>query len=115
MQTLFDIPATHTVDPITSFVAEDKISKSGKRQAHIKTVIDVLEKCPELTYSEIAVRCGLSDMQVERRLCDLKKTGIVKVAAERICSIKKSLCSTYYLRKAPALYRINQTNLLWNQ
>lgn len=95
--TLFDaIPLSHTKDPATSYIAADKFTKSGRREAHCNLIYETIKHFQGLTSAEIASQCGLGYMQVVRRVSELKTKGRIKTGAERICSIQGSRCSTYY-------------------
>ncbi len=97
---LFDqVPATHNNDSVTSFIAEDKITESGKRESHARQVYEGLKRHPDVTNAELAHIIGLEYMQVERRLYDLRIIGRIVRSGTKDCAVKGSLCSTWRITK----------------
>lgn len=95
-RTLFNqIPAVHRNDPITSYIAEDKITESGKRESHAKQVYEGLKRHPDVTNAELAAIIGLTYMQVERRLYDLKRLSRIVCTGNRKCTVNGTQCSTW--------------------
>jgi len=93
---LFDnVPASHTNDPITSFVAEDNITESGKRESHAKQVYEGLKRHSGVTNAELATIIGLTYSQVEKRMSDLKNRGDVVISGTRYCAVNRTMCSTW--------------------
>lgn len=80
MQQAFPWPHTawsssHTNDPSTSYLAEERHTRSGNRATNAEQVHGALLSMPGAVASEIAERTGLDVVEVRRRLDDLHKTG----------------------------------------
>jgi hypothetical protein len=82
---LFDVPRTHTGDPVTSHRAEAQ--SKGRAMRHASLVYDVVKACPGLTSSQIAAHLREDSRfsedahtrlyQVRRRLSDLRIHGVI--------------------------------------
>ena len=69
--------AVHGSDPVSSYAAEDAITRSGQRQTHLERVLAVVEANPGRTAGEIARLIGLERIEAARRLNDAKNMGLV--------------------------------------
>jgi predicted ArsR family transcriptional regulator len=73
-------PLFRTSDPETSRLAAARVSEfSGE---HCRRVLEALQLGPA-GQTEIAERCGLLAHQVNKRLADLRRSGLVEVTGER--------------------------------
>lgn len=73
---LDSIPVEHSRDPLSSFEAADRHTRSGKRATNAKQVLAYVLANPGCTSGEIAR--GLANLtlsEVRRRLTDLKEAG----------------------------------------
>ena len=70
-------PAVHHSDPLSSYLAEDEMNRSGKRRTHRERVFAVVEAQPGLTAGEISRLTDLERIEAARRLTDLKDAGRV--------------------------------------
>jgi predicted ArsR family transcriptional regulator len=76
-------PLFRTTDPETSRLAAARVSEfSGE---HCRRVLEALQLGPA-GQTEIAERCGLLAHQVNKRLADLRRSGLVEVTGERTLS-----------------------------
>jgi predicted ArsR family transcriptional regulator len=71
--TFDEIRRARTDDPATS---KDAARQShGLASEHRRQILAALEGGVELTAGEIAVRCGLTSLQVSRRMAELRSDG----------------------------------------
>lgn len=89
------LPHSASKDPITSFAAGERMIKSGAKQTHAKQVFEALSRHGGLTAAELAEVIGMDRYEVQRRLADLKNTGLAEHGPERFCAVRKSLCVTW--------------------
>ena len=73
-------PATRTSHPETSKIAEENITKSGKRKTHCDKVLKLLRQNNGSTTKELAAVEGnkLTHAQIWRRMNDLVENGFIK-------------------------------------
>lgn len=88
-------PASHKNDPVSSFIAEEKVTKSGKRKANINKVYNGLKEYPSCTGAELAHYLNMDKYEVRRRLNDLHKLGKANQGEHRQCRIAKSQAVTW--------------------
>ena len=97
MKTLFDYPASHNKDPVTSYEAEEKVTKSGKRSRQAMEVFEVLKRHNGSTSAELGFI--MNDRYLPaRRLPDLEKAGLVKRGIIRECLVCKYKCVTWLVK-----------------
>lgn len=81
-----DMPLFRTTDPDTSKAAGIAARDTGLVSRHGQLILDALELGPG-TKDEIAARTGeLTEQQVARRMCGLKRAGLVEDTGERRAS-----------------------------
>lgn len=68
--------ATHTIDPISSAMAEAELTLSGRRLSNLERVLRSLSEDPGAVASELVEPTGLDVVEVRRRLDDLHKLGL---------------------------------------
>ena len=88
-------PASHRNDPESSYLAEDRANKSGRRYSDQKTAYRAVRDYPSLTSAELAFRTGLDRSMLARRLPEL--TPHVIKGKSRTCDINDSLAVTWIL------------------
>ena len=90
-------PTSKTTDPVTSHIAEEKITASGKRQTHALIVLGFIRRYSDQTSGEIAagLHAVLNLYQVRRRLPDLEHLGLIEKSGTRKCSQFDSLQCTW--------------------
>ena len=74
--TLFNTAVARVKDPVTSHAAADRMNKADAVRGHKAKIMAVLGQATQpLNSSEIALKAGLSFMQVNRRCGELKAQG----------------------------------------
>lgn len=85
------------MQPQTSTMARERFEDSGKKQLHHDIILKTLELCPyPLTAYGISKRCTLSYEQVDRRLCEIRRLGMIKIV-KRIQDLDGSSRNAYKL------------------
>jgi len=70
-------PVAHTKDPKSSFKAGEEFHKSGKAESHYIKIMDFLRKNNGSTGHKIADNTSLTQVQVMRRMSELRAKGEV--------------------------------------
>lgn len=70
-------PLWRTTDPRSSAAAAIELTDSGHRASQKARILSALKEHPGTTSSELAGYCGLSDVQIRKRLPDLEADGLV--------------------------------------
>jgi hypothetical protein len=89
--------------PITSHIAENEFTESGKRQTHCERILDAMVSLKKqgfqgFTGREIAATAKLDFVAVMRRMNDLLQSGKVVKGAARICKTDgKTQLTTWWL------------------
>lgn len=105
---LFDMPAepkardvhaalTHRRDPETSRQAAERLRESGKLGAQQRAVLEALRQCDGATHAELGDFMGLHWLTPARRLPELERAGLVRKGEPRICTVKGSRCTTWWI------------------
>ena len=89
--------ATRTSHPQTSHIAEENITKSGKRRKHCEIILNALRRNNGSTSAELAQYIELTKEQVHKRMHDLVENEYVIRRDKRICEVKGSLCSVWWI------------------
>jgi hypothetical protein len=97
-----DKPLTHRGDPQTSFHAGEQLRRSGKLAAQQQAVLEALRQCDGSTHAELGAFMGLHWLTPARRLPELERAGRVRKGEPRICRIKGSRCTTWWLTETEA-------------
>ena len=87
-------PHSKNTDPITSHLAGDKITKTGKRQRQVELVAGLVQENPNKTSAELAALSGYDRAMIARRLPDAEGTYIER-GEKRICTVKNTLGQTW--------------------
>jgi len=89
-------PATRKTHPETSRIAEENITKFGKRQSHCQIILNALWECNGSTTKELAVilKGALTYAQIWRRMNDLAENGYI----HRNDKIRRAGCCTWFVR-----------------
>lgn len=91
--------AVRVTDPVSSHVAHDEHTASGRRARHAEDVFAVVESRPGLTYREVASYINwLEPVEVMRRLSDLAEQGRAERGEQRTCSISGRRSLTWWPR-----------------
>ena len=88
-------PATHTSDPTTSHDAEREHTRSGARGRHCRIVLDLVERFPMETASELELLAPFDLQEVRRRLTDLKHAGYVVQDLPRLADGRRKAETTW--------------------
>jgi len=85
--------------PTSKRAAEKAVSFKAKHEAAIYAVI--YESMPGATAKEIAAKTGLTDVQVNRRLADMGRRGLIERNAHSDCSgfQQRNGCCVWYANK----------------
>lgn len=89
-------PAARTADPITSHLAADEHTASGKRGRHIGVVIDAVRRHPGKTSAELAPLCRLERHEVARRTSDAERCGAIRKGQIRKCDTSGRSAVTWW-------------------
>lgn len=89
-------PAARSTDPITSHLASEEHTASGKRACHIAIVIDAVRRHPGMTSAELAPICKLERHEVARRTADAEKCGAIRKGEIRKCDIGGRCAVTWW-------------------
>jgi len=90
--------ATRRSHPVTSHVAEDEITKSGKREKHCQIILKALRLHNGSTSAELARFTSLTKEQVHKRMNDLVEHNLIEHGDKRVCDVKGSLCITWWIK-----------------
>lgn len=107
MITNIQTPAARRHDPETSHLAAAEVTRSGKRQTHIRMLAELLEVYAGHTSAELAFMVAdkhpeLNRHEVARRLADGK--GVVFIQGpKKMCSATHRMCMTWFLKPAKAV------------
>lgn len=93
---VIETPAARATDPITSHIAADLHTASGKRGTNVAHVIDLVTRMPGLTSAELALHSPLTRHEVARRLPEAESAGAVRKGEKRRCSVNGSLAMTWW-------------------
>ena len=99
--TLFDPPAVHRGDPITSYKASDKAQKKVRGRRLV--VLNAVKRHPGRTRAELADiidKPWATYIEVVRRVSDLKNSGHVRDGQERWCAVRRTECTTVWPRES---------------
>jgi DNA-binding transcriptional ArsR family regulator len=92
-----DIPLSHRSDPQTSYEAAENLKRSGKLGAQQQAVLEALRACDGATHAELGAFMGLHWLTPAGRLPELGRAGLVRKGEARICRIKGSRCTTWWI------------------
>lgn len=91
-------PATRNQHPKTSQIAERLMNKTGTRKMHCEIIFAVLKRYNGSTTAEIAGHCELTEEQVHKRMADLVENRLIVRGNKDTCSVKKTMCSRWWIR-----------------
>jgi hypothetical protein len=93
-------PLAHRGDPATSYEAARRLVQSGKLTGQRKAVMEALLKCDGVTHAELGALMAVHWLIPARRLPELERAGLVRKGEPRLCNIKHSRCTTWWLTEA---------------
>lgn len=95
-QTSFSFsPASRNTDPVTSHLAEQEVTKTGKRQTQAEIVLEAVRNYPGRTSFELTQYCPLNRYQIARRTADLETLGKIRKGPE-VLRMRKTPEVTWY-------------------
>jgi len=96
-------PIAHTNDPVTSHLAADYVTRTGKRGTHVTLVVNLVRAYPGMTACELwqlgsdPDRRELGELQeIRRRLTDADAALLVKQGPARKCRVRGSTQVTWW-------------------
>ena len=90
-------PLSHRNDPLTSYIAAEKLAKSGKWASQKQEVYRALQWHNGSTSSELGEQMNLDRYTPARRLPELERDGLIEKGPKRMCRVQNSLCVTWWL------------------
>lgn len=90
-------PLSHRNDPETSREAAEKLVASGRLTGQRKAVLEALRQCDGGTHGELGRVMGCDWLVAARRLPELRRMGLVTKGEPRICMVKGSRCTTWWI------------------
>jgi len=90
-------PLSHHDDPPTSRDAARKLSQSGRLTGQRRAVLDALHQCDGATHAELGRAMGCDWLVAARRLPELERAKLVRKGEPRICKVKGSKCTTWWI------------------
>ena len=108
LTSLFDRPTTPLArdrDSMGSFIAAEKLAKSGRLRGQMRIVFSGVQRWPGKTSAELAALLDCSRYDTARRLPNLAARDLVRRGRERKCQICKIPCLTWWPTGEPDLFR----------
>ena len=101
---LFDkLPKCHRNDPATSSEAAKRIRRSGKLRTQRQRTLEALRVCNGATHAELGLSMGVHWLIPARRLSELERFGYVRKGQARICRVKGTRCTTWWINDTEKL------------
>ena len=72
------MPRARRRDPSTSHAAAERVSASGRADAHRAMIVAAIRRRPGMTYREIADLVGLEPVAVGRRLVEVERLSLAR-------------------------------------
>lgn len=91
-----ETPAASATDDVTSHIAADIHTASGKRHSNMATVVELVRMFPGCTSAELGNATTLTRHEVARRLPEAITAGAVKKGVKRRCNANGSLATTWW-------------------
>lgn len=84
-------------DPVTSHLAAEKITRSGRRAIQRQAVLALVQKYPGCTSLELARHSGMDRYICARRLPELESAGAVRKSGQKVCSVGQRPAVTWVI------------------
>lgn len=94
-------PLARTVDPHTSKLSAEHHTKSGRRDAQKRLVLDAVANYPNMTSRELAEITGSDNEIFHKRLPDLRRDGWLQCGEPRECKVTHRLALTWSKSTTP--------------
>ena len=92
------VPLARTTDPRTSHDAAERSERFT--ESHKRRILEALQASrKEMTAGEIGAACGLTVVQVDRRMDELKKAGKVETPGTKFCTLNGCSMNAWRLPK----------------
>jgi hypothetical protein len=92
-----DEAMAHRGDAETSREAVEHLNESGRLAAQQQVVLEALRQCDGATHAELGAFMGVHWLTPARRLPELERAGLVRKGEARICRVKGSRCTTWWI------------------
>lgn len=89
-------PAARNTDPLSSHIAAEEVTVSGKRAFQQQTTAAAVKRYPGKTSRELSVLLKLDRHMLGRRLSECEEEGLVRRGAMRKCGVSKKLATTWF-------------------
>ena len=98
-----ETPISRANDPVSSHVAGESFTDSGKRQTQLERIIAAVYAHPGCTAGELTQHTGLTHVQIDRRTGDLRLSERIVFGAIRQCRVVGSVMQTLWPVQAERL------------
>lgn len=88
-------PASRASDPVTSYMAEQHVNRSGLRSHQQRQAAAAVKCYPGRTSAELAAITGLCRWMLGRRLSEAETAGAVCRGDTRPCTISRRTATTW--------------------
>ena len=99
-QHVADSARARASDPVTSHLAAAEVTANGTVQRHADIIHNYLRTHPGETNAQIAAGCGLTYIQVNKRMIDLERENRVIRGAAVKCPIHGRAMTTWLPKEA---------------
>jgi len=94
-------PATKRNDPDTSYQAEQRMNKSGKRASQQRLVSELVEQFPGCTSAELARKAWQTGVDLDRPTLARRLPEVCIKGVSVKCRINKTMAVTWYPKDYP--------------
>ncbi|GGA00273.1 hypothetical protein [Dyella caseinilytica] len=98
-----ETPISRANDPVSSHLAAEQITQTGKRQSHLELIVAAVYAHPGCTAGELTQYTGLTHVQIDRRTGDLRMSERIVFGAIRQCRVIGSQQQTLWPMQAERL------------
>jgi len=91
-----ETPAARNSDPVTSHLAAEEITASGKRAHQQHQAVAAVRANPGCTSFELALKCDLDRYMLARRLPEVVLAGLVRKGEPKHCSVTGRLALSWW-------------------
>lgn len=89
-------PASRASDPESSYAAEDRVTRSGKRYEQQLQIAAAVARTPGMTGAQIAAVTGIDYYDVMRRISEVCTAKQAMEGPIVLCEIRRTMCRTWY-------------------
>lgn len=93
---LVETPAARSTDPLSSHLAANELTASGRRGQQIAMAIAAVRAFPGRTSQELSDKTGICRFVLARRLPEAVTSGAIAKGKQRACSVTGKLALTWY-------------------